>query len=104
MTHIEGRIVQSFYDMALLSWHSAMSPLPLLATPPTPHYSFGQDHPVLAAKDINADKSRQTLAEHHADTEVWDDSNQAEADRVDGEFRDEAAVNTHLSEFMMDYR
>jgi hypothetical protein len=36
MIHLEGAIVESIYDMALLSWSNAMNPpLPLLAKPPT---------------------------------------------------------------------
>jgi hypothetical protein len=34
LTHLEGPIVESFYDVALLSWFEAMNPpLPLLANP-----------------------------------------------------------------------
>jgi phosphatidylserine/phosphatidylglycerophosphate/cardiolipin synthase-like enzyme len=34
MTHLEGPIVDSFYDMALISWHNEMKPpLPCLNTP-----------------------------------------------------------------------
>jgi phosphatidylserine/phosphatidylglycerophosphate/cardiolipin synthase-like enzyme len=43
MTHIEGPIVQSFYDVALLSWAEPMEPpMPLLANPNLVH-AFGQD-------------------------------------------------------------
>ncbi|KAH9952788.1 hypothetical protein BGW80DRAFT_1452006 [Lactifluus volemus] len=36
MVHLEGPIVESIYDMALLTWSSAMNPpLPLLTKPPT---------------------------------------------------------------------
>lgn len=121
MTHIEGPIVQSFYDMALLSWWKSFTPpLPLLNHPPTypdtpdrSHYSFGQAHPVISTKgdlDSAASKSRQTLAEHHAQTEEpsadqamrkqvekWDSSNQDEAERVNDQFSTEASINQHLN-------
>jgi hypothetical protein len=36
MVHLEGPIVESIYDMAMLTWSSAMNPpLPLLTKPPT---------------------------------------------------------------------
>ncbi|KAI0270588.1 hypothetical protein BC834DRAFT_1011250 [Gloeopeniophorella convolvens] len=47
MVHLEGPIVESFYDMALLSWSNAMHPpLPLLGKPPTypDAYKFKQDN------------------------------------------------------------
>lgn len=54
MVHLEGPIVQSFYDMALLSWWNEMDPpLPLLSQNPqypdpgsSSHYQFGTDHPL----------------------------------------------------------
>jgi len=107
--------------MALLSWWSALHPpLPLIVSPPTypsnpsqQHYSFGQAHPVISSKgdlDSSASKSRQTLAEHHAQTEkahdgqemekkdeVWDQDNQGEAERVDDSFTSADKINQHLS-------
>ncbi|KAF8879984.1 hypothetical protein CPB84DRAFT_1851962 [Gymnopilus junonius] len=59
MCHIEGPIVESFYDMALLSWSSVFNPpLPLLSSPPTPseHYKFGNEHAHIAAKDLETAK------------------------------------------------
>lgn len=47
MTHVEGPIVDSFYDMALLSWHENLDPpLPLLAAPHQQggSYQFGLDN------------------------------------------------------------
>ncbi|KAF9564436.1 IQ calmodulin-binding motif protein [Agrocybe pediades] len=55
MSHVEGPIVEAFYDMALLSWNNAFNPpLPLLACPPTPpaKYQFGDDHAHIAGKDL----------------------------------------------------
>jgi hypothetical protein len=48
MTHLEGPIVESFYDMALITWSNALNPpLPLLAHPPTydekTQYDFGEE-------------------------------------------------------------
>lgn len=47
MVQLEGSIVESIYDMALLSWSNAMNPpLPLLSKPPTypDIYKFQQDN------------------------------------------------------------
>lgn len=121
MTHLEGPIVQSLYDMALLSWFNAMHPpLPLLTQNPTygnsdkSAYSFGQDHPVMSSKgdlDSKASRARETLAQHHAQTEepnngqtmakkqdIYDSTNQDEAERVDDQFRTEESITQHLSE------
>lgn len=70
MTHIEGPIVNSFYDMALLSWHNAMHPpLPLLAHPPPAqtNFDFGDSHANIVVKDIDGakERSRALLKEHH---------------------------------------
>ena len=41
MCHFEGPIVESFYDMALLSWHNTLTPqLPLVTSPPPPITTF----------------------------------------------------------------
>ncbi|WWC60775.1 uncharacterized protein I303_103351 [Kwoniella dejecticola CBS 10117] len=118
MNHIEGPIVQSLYEMALVSWWKTFDPpLPLLGLPPTydlargkEAYDFGMAHPVIETKgDIEsaAQQSRRTLAEHHARAaeesgssgkeDVWDDDNQHEADRVDGQFTSEQSINQHLN-------
>jgi len=81
MVHIEGPIVQSFYDMALISWWNAMDPkLPLLQMQPnypaTGHasqYQFGSDHPIATAHgdlDQVAARASTTLAEHHKTTKL----------------------------------
>lgn len=48
MVHLEGPIVDSFYDMALISWFRPMRPiLPLLNRPfekPESGYQFGMDN------------------------------------------------------------
>ncbi|KAI0061253.1 hypothetical protein BV25DRAFT_770703 [Artomyces pyxidatus] len=57
MTHLEGPIVDSFYDMALLSWSNAMNPpLPLLSKPPTypDSYAFKKDNKHLGYIDEEA--------------------------------------------------
>ncbi len=121
LTNAEGPIVQSFYEMALLSWWSPLQPpLPLLnkapsypANPSQQHYNFGHAHPVLSTKgdlDSNASKSRKTLAEHHAQTELandgqrmekkndfFDQDNEGEAERVDDDFTSSDKINQHLS-------
>ena len=60
--------------------------------------------------DSSASKARQTLAEHHAQTELanegqrmnqqnekWDNDNQDEAERVDDSFTSSDKINEHLS-------
>lgn len=127
----EGPIVQSFYDLALLSWSLPLKPpLPLVTAPPTyppsltaSNFEFGPSHPLISTKgdlSTSASKARQTLAEHHAATEtvqdeqddkgekqkeeVWDRTNADEADRVDGQFASEQAITEHLSEFTVGQR
>ncbi|WVQ85655.1 hypothetical protein IAT38_007821 [Cryptococcus sp. DSM 104549] len=122
MSHIEGPIVQAFYDMALLSWSNNLAPpLPLLGHPPTYStqgeftYSFGKEHPVLGAKgdlDAQAEQTRKVLATHHdialgggeggedgvgSEKEVWDKDNEAETDRVDGSLDSTSAISHHLN-------
>ena len=68
MTHIEGSICESFYDMALLSWNNEMHPpLPSLANPPSPRtsFEFGDDHKDIKVKDFKGSKesSRALLKE-----------------------------------------
>lgn len=51
--------MEAFYDMALLSWSSVLNPkLPLLSSPPIPpdRYRFQDDHPHIAAKDLDSAK------------------------------------------------
>ncbi|KAI0317533.1 hypothetical protein OF83DRAFT_1171920 [Amylostereum chailletii] len=71
MVHFEGPIVDSFYDMALLSWSNALNPpLPLLAKPPTwpETYSFNHENGYLKYIDAagTSKATRRYLAEQHA--------------------------------------
>ncbi|KAF8312473.1 hypothetical protein DL93DRAFT_2059854 [Clavulina sp. PMI_390] len=55
MTHVEGPIVQSLYDVALISWGLAMNPpLPLLSEPMPvqKEFKFGKEHPAISSKDL----------------------------------------------------
>ena len=50
MIQLEGPIVESFYDMSLLSWAKKSSvPLPLIKGPfaPASDFKFGEDNPSL---------------------------------------------------------
>ena len=62
--------------------------------------------------DSAAAKSRKTLADHHAQTElgndgqeikkqneVWDQDNEGEAERVDDDFTSSDKINQHLSPY-----
>lgn len=114
MVHVEGPIVQGFYDMALVSWHLMLDPpLPLL----TPGFkasgaaSFGHDHPVLREKDVSgaAARSKRILDEHNQTTETggvekekdgttFDRTDNDEVQRVDGSLATDAEITKHLSE------
>jgi hypothetical protein len=61
--------------------------------------------------DTVASKARETLAQHHAETEqpndgqtmhkqneVWDQGNDDEAERVDDQFKSSDIINKHLSQ------
>jgi hypothetical protein len=62
--------------------------------------------------DSSASKARETLAQHHAQTEepndgqtmqkqkeVWDQGNDDEAERVDDQFTSADVINKHLSKY-----
>lgn len=116
MIHLEGPIVQGFYDMALISWSESMKPqLPLLTQvlqQPVYDYVFGDDHPVLTGKGsgAKAEKSRAILQQHLVSTSAsagavagsqtgaWDASDADEATRVNSGLLSESAITTHLSE------
>lgn len=56
MIHIEGNIVQSFYDMALYSWYAHLNPnLPLLKADfvPTKEIKFGLDNVYMSQADLD---------------------------------------------------
>ena len=112
MTHLEGPIVDSLYDMALLSWNMKMDPpLPLLLDPEPVQtdFAFGQEHQHIQDKDIKGSKmnARNLLAEHHqyADQEqnkssqgTWDADNQSEAYKIQTSLSaSENALNEHLN-------
>ncbi|KAF7986433.1 hypothetical protein HWV62_31183 [Athelia sp. TMB] len=61
MVHVEGPIIEAFYDICLLSWGNALRPpLPLLANPsaPPPEYRFQDDHAHIASKDLDSHRVR----------------------------------------------
>lgn len=66
MTHIEGPIVEAFYDMCLVSWGAALTPqLPLLTSPPNPNnmaqsYKFQNEHDHIKTKDMESAKEDAT--------------------------------------------
>ncbi|EJD48647.1 hypothetical protein AURDEDRAFT_136013 [Auricularia subglabra TFB-10046 SS5] len=72
MMHLEGPIVEGFYDMSLWCWSNAMKPMLPLVTQPathTGHFSFGPDNPYL--KDIDLEEAavvaRQDLKRQHTE-------------------------------------
>ncbi|CEQ39387.1 SPOSA6832_00904 [Sporobolomyces salmonicolor] len=125
MSHIEGPIVEAFYDMALISWNEALNPtLPLLNSPPPTQreYHFGENHEDIKSKDIEGaqQSSRQLLKgqnkqataeeakaegqdqlqskvnENPPSAGTYDQDNTVEANR-DSSFSDEKAINQHLN-------
>lgn len=87
-------------------------PLPLVNFPPKyasplgkKHFEFGDAHPMISIKgdlNVQAEQSKDILGKHHAIAEdhldKWDQSNSAEAVRVDSQFSDVSRVTEHLSE------
>ncbi|KAJ5776625.1 uncharacterized protein N7511_001636 [Penicillium nucicola] len=81
LSHIEGPIVDGFYDAALLSWGKALEPaLPLLNSPaaaaPIPC------HETRTSNDLPTEKGVQHLAEHSVKSEHYDVDLEHEAARV----------------------
>lgn len=100
LTHIEGPIVDSFYDTALLSWGKPLDPpLPLLSSPasnaPIPSHTKEEKEP--------PEKNLQELPEHTTESEHYDDNLELEAERVNrsisprGNETPTQAVTRHLS-------
>ncbi|KAI0050745.1 hypothetical protein FA95DRAFT_1535710 [Auriscalpium vulgare] len=82
MVHLEGPIVESFYDMALLSWSNALNPpLPLLSKPPTYGDSFHFKDENNYLKYIDAEEAskhtRGFLRDQHAVNEAQEPGGQA---------------------------
>lgn len=66
MIHIEGKIVQSFYDMALYSWSGPMTPaLPLLKPEytPTTTFQFGLDNEYMTQADLDGKEGAASVTE-----------------------------------------
>ncbi|KDQ09583.1 hypothetical protein BOTBODRAFT_178962 [Botryobasidium botryosum FD-172 SS1] len=92
MVHLEGPIVQSFYDMALLSWSNALNPpLPLLSNPPdltNVKYKFQYDNEHLQYIDTEfmskasralLGKQHEAMANHPEDDGVGQDGSRTKA-------------------------
>lgn len=101
LTHIEGPIVDSFYDAALLSWGKPLDPpLPLLSSPaihaPIPCHEAGSPDPSLA-------NGTEIPQEHSTSSSYYDVSMAQEAQRVNsgvyprGEESPTQAVTRYLS-------
>lgn len=100
LTHIEGPIVDSFYDTALLSWGKPLDPpFPSLSSPasnaPIPsHAKEEKEYP---------EKNLQDLPEHTTESQHYDDNLDLEAQRVNhsiaprGDETPTQAVTRHLS-------
>lgn len=100
LAHIEGPIVNSFYDAALLSWGKPLDPpLPLLDTPaanaPIPCYVKRE---MESSQHVSND-----LPEHTTKSPHYDDNLELEAQRVNssitprGDETPSQAVTRHLS-------
>lgn len=101
LSHIEGPIVDSFYDAALLSWGKPLDPpLPLLDSPandaPIPCYQ-GVENERNSASSENATT---VLPEHTINTPRYDDDLSHETQRVNESIEPNSstlAVTRHLS-------
>lgn len=80
MTHLEGPIVDSFYETALHSWYNKLEPiLPCIAKayqPPPGGYRFGGNNPYFAEIEVvqAAKAARKLLRRETAAREQEDDS------------------------------
>lgn len=100
LTHIEGPIVDSFYDTALLSWGKPLDPaFPLLNSP-----ASNAPIPCHAKEDKEFPKQGlQELPEHTVESEHYDDDLEFETERVNhsivprGDETPTQAVTRHLS-------
>ena len=106
LSHIEGPIVDGFYDAALLSWGKPLDPpLPLLGTP-----AGTQEVPWYELKSTgslceDASQGLSNMAQHTTSEENYDISYENEAQRVNssliprGEETPTQTVMRHLSMF-----
>lgn len=100
LTHIEGPIVDSFYDSALLSWGKPLDPpLPLLDSP-----AAHSPIPCHEGEEIeNSQDSLRNLPEHTTDSPHYDENLKLEAQRVNDSIMPREnetptqAVTRHLS-------
>lgn len=99
LAHIEGPIVDSFYDAALLSWGKPLDPpFPLLSSP-------AKSAPIPCLENAEEKPSRELseLPEHTTSSEHYDNHLATEAARVNsslhprGEESPTQAVTRHLS-------
>jgi phosphatidylserine/phosphatidylglycerophosphate/cardiolipin synthase-like enzyme len=101
LAHIEGPIVDSFYDAALLSWGKVLEPaFPLLNSPaadaPIPCYEE-------KSSSASAESGAEVLPQHTVKSEHYDLDLEHEAERVNdsavprGEEKLTQAVSRHLS-------
>jgi hypothetical protein len=92
MSHLEGPIVDSFYEIALHSWYNRLSPpLPCLTKPYTPprDYLFSHDNPFFddieelkAAKAARALLRQQTLDQASESARMREEENMPAGDRL----------------------
>ncbi|GAA97074.1 uncharacterized protein L969DRAFT_90487 [Mixia osmundae IAM 14324] len=74
MHHLEGPIVQAFYDTFLISFNNQLQPaLPMIAKgppPPVDHYKFRDENPYLSSIDLaKASKAARAMLRKEADQE-----------------------------------
>jgi len=65
MIHIEGKIVESFYDMALYSWYTSLTPaLPLLKDgfQGASEHKFGMDNEYMTQADLDGKQGEEKAA------------------------------------------
>lgn len=106
LSHIEGPIVDGFYDSALLSWGKSLDPpLPLLNTPAETLQVPCYESKETTSFSEDASQGLSSLPEHTTKDEHYDTSYENEAQRVNssitprGEETLTHAVTRHLSMF-----
>ncbi|KZT12269.1 phospholipase D/nuclease [Laetiporus sulphureus 93-53] len=81
MCHLEGPIVDSMYDMALVSWHRVMHPpLPLLGRPcttPEEGYKFGMENEYATTHLLDGKKGEEIYKQMVAEGKVAHDQDEA---------------------------
>src|SRR4051794_24335867 len=113
MTHIEGPIVQGFYDAALLSWSLRMDPLLPLISSPSSAFSSPTSREWANAESPNLPRPAPSVVEHPvtggqrkertgeslgASNHEWDEGMASEAKTLNAGLASREGITNRLSE------